>query len=331
LTQVRLPAALERGIADEAAELDARRLARLASELSESYRARRDAASRRFVTKPEQALAYAAQLLPATYAQLAAAFAWTAARAGQWRPATMLDVGAGPGTAIWAAAEQWPDLRGAVALEPELAFVDLGRSLAMSATSRVVREASWQVGADLETVALEDEAFDLVVLGHVLGEIAESSRAKAVAKAWAACAGVLLIVEPGTPHGFSSVRAARDQLLALGAHTLSPCPHDRPCPLVDDWCHFAQRLQRPDVQRRARQASLPYEDAKSSHAAMARFPTTAPPWARVLRHPRHGKGRIDLELCTREGLVDTTVTHASAAWKRARRWEWGSALEGALE
>jgi ribosomal protein RSM22 (predicted rRNA methylase) len=91
----------------------------------------------------------------------------------------------------------------------------------------------------------------LVILGHVLNELAPEEQLSVVAAAWRLGDGILLIVEPGIPEGFAVVRAARDALLAEGAHTIAPCAHHRRCPLERDWCHCPQRLKRPDFQRRA--------------------------------------------------------------------------------
>ena len=77
-----------------------------------------------------------------------------------------------------------------------------------------------------------------------------------------------------------------------------------------------------------KEASLPYEDAKLSYVVLSRFPSVAVPWARVLRHPWHGKGHVDLRLCTEAGIVPRTVGRsAGAGWKLARKLEWGSSVQ----
>src|SRR4051812_20463350 len=54
------------------------------------------------------ALAYALARAPATYAAARAVLGRVKEAAPGFAPASHLDVGAGPGTASWAAAELWP-------------------------------------------------------------------------------------------------------------------------------------------------------------------------------------------------------------------------------
>ena len=202
----------------------------------------------------------------------------TAARVPDWAPATLLDLGSGPGTALWAAVAHWPSLRSLTAWEREPAFIALGRELARGSDSPAVHGASWE-RVDLRRVDWDaTQRYDLVILGHVLNELSPDAQRAVIAYAWKLTVGLLLIVEPGTSALFEVVRAARNQLLAAGAHTIAPCPHDRPCPLQNDWCHFPQRLIRPDFQRRARGASSEWEESKFSYAAMARFTPARPIW-----------------------------------------------------
>lgn len=52
-----------------------------------------------------QALTYALSRLPACYAAAARVFRELGVRQSAFKPASLLDVGAGPGTATWAAQE----------------------------------------------------------------------------------------------------------------------------------------------------------------------------------------------------------------------------------
>ena len=330
-----LPDDLHAAIARALAAVPPARWVREAQLLSDRYRAPRTAPAVPLATGEAQALGYAALILPATYAQLRGALAATAARIPGWAPATLLDLGSGPGTALWAATAQWPSLRALAAWEREPALIALGLSMARASQALAVRTAKWE---RLDLRALErasarmSEQFDVVVLGHVLNELDAESQQQVVAAAWQRTAGLLLIVEPGTSAAFDVVRVARDQLLGLGAHTIAPCAHDQPCPIQNDWCHFPQRLKRPEFQRRAREASSEWEESKFAYAAVARFAPRAPIWGRVIREPTSNKAYAETLISTAGGVARYRgLKRYRDAFRHIKRLEWGAALEQPLE
>lgn len=330
-----LPPELDAAVAARLQAADPRQVARMAQALSGRYRGERTPGER-LVRTDDDAIAYAAWILPATHAQVSGALRMIPLRAGAWSPSSLLDLGAGPGTTAWAATSLWPGLERVVAVEREPSFTALGRTLAAGSARPAVRQAEWRQ-EDLRELDARGERFDLVVLAHVAGELASGDAGYVAREAWAACDGVMVVVEPGTPQGFARVEALRRSLLAQGARILAPCPHEGACPLSGgerleppDWCHFAERAQRPGFQKRMKGAELSWEDAKFAFVAVARFPSVASPWARVLRHPLHGKGHADLDLCARDGRRPVVVGRsAGAGWKLARKLEWGSAVEAA--
>lgn len=321
-----LPNELRDAIAQALAAVPAQRWIHAAQEVSARYRGPRSAKHQALASGNEQALGYAALVLPATYAQLVGAFAATAARLPGWQPSTLLDLGSGPGTALWAASTQWPNIGAMYAYEREPALLSLGRTLASASAHPTVQAAHWQRG-DLAQFA-PTECYDLVVLGHVLNELDPSLRQQVVARAWAATAGVLLIVEPGTAVAFEVVRAAREALLVEGAYTIAPCAHNLPCPLANDWCHFPQRLHRPEFQRRARGAPSQWEDSKFAYAAMARFASPAPIWGRVIREPAYNKAYAEAIVSTTHGVIEAVraLKRHREAFRQVKGLEWGQAL-----
>jgi ribosomal protein RSM22 (predicted rRNA methylase) len=330
-----LPPDLHGAIAQALAAVPAARWLREAQKLSERYRAARAGQAEPLASGETQALGYAALIMPATYAQLRGALAAAAARVPGWAPATMLDLGSGPGTALWAATAQWPTLRALTAWEREPALIALGRNLARASQSAAVRAARWE-RVDLHTLghdfAIPNPQHDLVVLGHVLNELAPDTQKRVVAAAWELTAGLLLIVEPGTSAAFEVVRAARDALLGSGARTIAPCAHDQPCPLQNDWCHFPQRLKRPDFQRRARAAPSEWEDSKFAYAALARFPPEAPIWGRVIREPTSNKVYAEAQISTRDGVARYRgPKRYRESFRHVKELNWGAALEQPLE
>lgn len=301
-------------------------LAREAAALSADYRA----AGRAGTLSATTAMAYAATRMPATYAAASAALHALARGLPAFAPATQLDLGAGTGAALWAATSRWPELAAATLIEREPAMIALGQRLAASSAG-VLSQAQWRQ-ADL-LGPWEAPQHDLVTATYMLGELPDQQRAALVARLWERAAGALVLVEPGTPRGWATIRAVREQLRAAGAMLVAPCPHQGPCPMpADDWCHFAQRIARTRAHRAAKGAALGYEDEKFSYVAAARV-TPTPIAARVLRHPTVRPGHIQLALCADDGLRQVTVSRGSGSgWRLARDLRWGDTLPpGALE
>jgi ribosomal protein RSM22 (predicted rRNA methylase) len=321
LPMMELPQALQTALESELDALPIKRLAAAAADLSSRYRA----GAATLLRSPEEIAAYAAFRLPATFAAVSSALRQVRERLPDWAPRTMLDVGAGPGSAAWAAADLWPEIGQITLVEREEAMIALGKRLAGSSPLISVQRARW-LRADL-TGAWEVAPHDLVVVAYVLGELAAEKSAALLRRLWEVSQGVLLLVEPGTPAGFARIRQARQDLIATGANSIAPCPHNEPCPMPeDDWCHFAQRLARSRLHRQVKGGELSYEDEKFSYVALSRMRGTPIP-GRILRHPQIRPGHISLELCTPQGLTGVTVTRKDRAlFRKVRDARWGSAM-----
>lgn len=267
--------------------------------------------------------AYAAYRMPATFEAVCAALEAFADAAPGWVPGSHVDVGGGTGAATWAVNATWEGVRPVTVLdwaEPALA---LGREIA--AANPELEGAAWQrsrIGA-----ALTIESTDLVTVSYVLGELTEDDRASVVDAA-AGAAQAVVIIEPGTPDGYTRVLAARERLIGAGFHVAAPCPHSAACPIVpgQDWCHFSARVARSSLHRQVKGGSLAYEDEKFSYVAATRFPPE-PATSRVVRKPQIRKGQVLLDLCEPdEALRRETVTKRHGPlYKAARDAEWGDA------
>ena len=290
-----------------------------ARELSEAYR--RGSGTR--LSGSTQALAYSIARMPATYAAIRRVLGEVAPRLSPAR--SLLDLGGGPGTAMWAAAECFPLLERITTVERDPAMVELGRSLAMESGHAVVRQAVWRV----EDLGRTDPGeHDLVVLGYVLAELSAAQATSLLRRIWPA-AQTLVVVEPGTPAGFERVLAARSFLLESGAGLVAPCPHQLQCPMAAaaDWCHFAQRVERTSLHRLAKGGSLGHEDEKFSYVAAIRGQVVLP-HARIVRHPMKHPGHVQLTLCTEGRLQRETVAKSQKdRYRAARKAEWGDAWE----
>ena len=316
-----LPLPLRAKIEEKADACSQEKLIAAANAISLRYR-RESGRGNRLLTEDLEALSYAIARMPATFGAVCTALSHTAAVFGGSLE-SVLDVGAGTGAADWAVRECCPDIQRFTCLERENAMMKLGRELMQA--DEVLAQAAW-LRQDLVTSELSCHA-DLVCESYALNELTDSAREDAVRKLWNCADKLLLLIEPGTPVGFSHLRKARTQLLALGGHMVAPCVHEGICPLPeDDWCQFTCRVQRSRLQKLLKGGDAPYEDEKFSYLAMAKEPSVLPD-GRILRHPVKGSGHIGLKLCTAQGITETVVTKKQGeAYKAARKASAGDFL-----
>jgi ribosomal protein RSM22 (predicted rRNA methylase) len=295
-------------------------LAARAATQSENYRA---GGGSQAIRSRDDALAYAFTRLPATYAAAIAVF--NALREiCDLEPRSLLDVGAGPGTAAFAASEAFAGLADIRLVEANADMRQLGSTLLAQAARPALRAASY-CGSLALPPALAPA--DLVVASYMAGELAPNKLASFAQALWAATAQALVVIEPGTPAGYGRIMQVRGLLIGAGAHVAAPCPHERDCPLVaPDWCHFAQRLPRSRDHQRAKGASVPFEDEKFSYVVLSRAPPR-PVDARVLAPPEVTRSAVTAKLCTAQGVVtDSAARRDGDAYRRRKSWRWGDGV-----
>jgi ribosomal protein RSM22 (predicted rRNA methylase) len=289
--------------------------------ISKTYR---DGGGSGAIRTEADALAYALARMPATYAAVTASLNALVAIKPDFAPRSLLDVGAGPGTASWAAAEAFPSLTAFALLDANRVLRAL--ALDLGGASARLRDMTYRQDEARTGLASADAA-DLVVASYMIGEISDSERIALADLMWAKTRDTLLVVEPGTPAGYARILAVRAQLVAAGAHVAAPCPHDKACPLTSpDWCHFTQRLQRSRAHKQVKGADVPFEDERFSYVALTRRPIHQRPF-RVLAQPIVGKADVTAKLCTPDGLMITKVPRRDREFYAiARRWRWGDGL-----
>jgi ribosomal protein RSM22 (predicted rRNA methylase) len=348
---MRLPSELLAAIQQETEKIDRRQLAQAAAQLTEHYQSA-DFSSPAITSDAHRA-AYLAVRFPATYAAVRRALseirlAEINARAPQVEINSLLDLGAGPGTVLFAASEEFA-LQQATLIEVDPNWIALAKRLAAQTSLPIAKNAQW-LRQDLRSndlrsndprsndlrSSLSSTPHDLVVISYTLGELPKAAADSVLRKAWSCAGKFLVIIEPGTMRGFAAVNTARSMLIANAARIIAPCPHHHACPMAaaNDWCHFAQRVERTSQHRQLKGGTLGYEDEKFSYLIAAK-PGALPALAagseanfsRIERHPLKHSGYVQLSLCTPQGQIkNQTVTRSSkAAYKSARQSEWGDA------
>ncbi|MBP6986427.1 MAG: methyltransferase domain-containing protein [Alphaproteobacteria bacterium] len=288
--------------------------------LSAAYR------SGRKITLDTQALcyAYAQARMPATYSVLQKMADHLSQHADSLH--SMLDLGCGPGSALWAFSPNIP-LKEVKCLDQSKALLQLADQLYQKHENPIPVQWIQQNIQDFIKQKTLDQKFDLTCISYVLNEIPEDMQAELINAAWHTTHQFLLIVEPGTPKGFENIRNTRDILIQKGAHILAPCTHSQLCPMSpNDWCHFSSRLQRSKTHKNIK-GTLAYEDEKYSYLIASRHAHESGK-ARVVKKPNQSSGLVEFETCDSQGLSCQKFSKRQAdLYKKAKKIQWGDVWE----
>jgi ribosomal protein RSM22 (predicted rRNA methylase) len=264
-----------------------------------------------------QHLAYLVVRMPATYAVAFRVFALLKEYPFSIR--SYLDLGAGPGTAAIAVKTLFPDLEKITLIEQDKEFLKISKHLLENKNGSVLFE--WQE-AFLE--AANFPSADLIGACYSLGELNPKERFSTLDRMWKQSTQAVIIIEPGTPRGYETILEVRENLIKKGAFILAPCPHHAPCPLKKpDWCHFSEKLDRSPLHRRAKSASLGFEEEKYAYILASHQPFQRS-FARVLRPPLRRSGHVMLDLCTQDGVKRKTFSKRDGdLYRKGRDVQWG--------
>ncbi|KAK7849806.1 methyltransferase-like protein 17 [Quercus suber] len=260
----------------------------------------------------DETAAYVASRMPAVFSACYRVLKEVRRRLPGFSPARVLDFGAGTGSAFWALREVWPQSLEKVNLvEPSQSMQRAGRSLIQGMKNLPLIHSYDSIQALTKSINKSERRHDLVIASYVLGEIPSlKDRITIVRQLWDLTQDVLVLVEPGTPHGFNVISQMRSHILWMekrklrkskaainttskdlvvgqksGAFIVAPCPHDGQCPLTrtSKYCHFVQRLERTSSQRAYKRAKgepplRGFEDEKFSFVAFRRGQRPSEPW-----------------------------------------------------
>lgn len=295
---------------------------RLAAE-EVSLRYRREA-GRNFQIKNEaEALSYIVARLPATYAANRRVLSEIETLLPDFAPLSVLDVGAGPGTASLAAVESFSSVESLHLVEMNRYLQQAGQDLICSRFPQV----DW-VNEKVEQFTPR-QTYDLILSSYVLNELSLASVLQQIKKLWAMCSGCLVILEPGTPEGGSLISMIRDAMIGEeNTHLLGPCPHEVVCPLKDVegvWCHFSVRTSRTKLHKTLKGGDAGFEDEKFSYLVLSRF-AVKPPVYRLIGHPAGAKLR-ELQVCGPKGAETLQVSKSHPLHKRSKKLDWGDGFD----
>jgi len=276
----------------------------------------------------DDSLAYALVRMPATYAAVRAALAQAIDVIPAFAPQSILDVGAGPGTASWAGLDAWPSVERIALVDSNARLLDLAVEFQRSAGAPRL-DLSVLRGSLADTLGKASTA-DVVTASYVFAEIVTAAAEGVAEQLWKLADRLLVIVEPGTPDGFRRILRCRDFLIAKGAQIIAPCSHEGLCPLAnnDRWCHFGVRLPRSRDHLLTKDASVPFEDEKFSYLVAGKGFAAAARGRRILATPRVSKATIGLTFCAPQTPEEHVIPRGQKeAYRAAKRLNWGDRIE----
>ena len=195
-----MPENVRRLIAERAETIGFAALRRTASAQSDAYRSGQAPRG----GTAESSTTYLVTRMPATYAAAYSVLREVHVRIGE--VVSVLDVGAGTGAASLAARAWFPGA----------SFTMIERDPAMTDAARLwLPDVRIITGDATQILALPQH--DLVIACYALNEFASNL----VDRLWQAARVALVVIEPGTPGGFASIRNLRQELLAAGARMVS--------------------------------------------------------------------------------------------------------------
>lgn len=255
---------------------------------------------------------YAVYRLPATYSAFGEALKHTLELYDQ-NIDSVIDVGAGSGSASLAVSHLLPNIKNFTLLERNKYMMEIGKTL----------HNFEYINYDLSIDNLDIKA-DLVMSSYVLNELDQNSRINAINKMWNMTNKIMLIVEPGTPEGFALIRQIRDYLISIGAYVIAPCTHMGIC--LNTWCHYSTRVSRSKLHKDIKGGDAPYEDEKYCYIAFSKN-ETMPCKNRILRHPQINPGFVELEICTKDGFKKLKYSKKDKElFKKARKSDAGDII-----
>ncbi|KAF3321354.1 methyltransferase-like protein 17 [Carex littledalei] len=259
--------------------------------------------------REDETVAYVASRMPAVYTAIHRVLREVRRRLPDFSPNKVLDFGAGPSSALWAMRDVWPQSIQTVNLvEPSKEMQRASQSLLQNLKGLPLIHSYDSIQELNRKLDKKNRHHDLVVSSYALGEIPSlTDRITIVRQLWDLTSDVLVLLEPGTPHGSKIISQMRSYILWMekrrsrkleklekknssdvtsivvskptlkaGSFVVAPCPHDGKCPLenTSKYCHFVQRLERTSSQRvYKRSGGKPlrgFEDEKFCYVALRR-------------------------------------------------------------
>lgn len=315
-----IPKTLESAIEEEITNIKISELKEEAKQLSYRYM-NKTRTGESFITSELQAITYSIIRMPATYGAVTTALK-NCLELIDINIETLLDVGAGTGSATWATSNLI-NLKNVTCIERESYMQRLGSKLMDS--NELLKDVTW-ITKDILKNPISEKA-DLVIASYMTNELLDEERINVLNQLINATNGVLLIIEPGTPEGHKIIKNIKKYCVENNLYVIAPCVSQEECKLDNNnWCHSTCRIQRTKIHKILKDGDAPYEDEKFSYIAVSKQKIKNQN-SRILRHPIIKSGFVNLELCTKDGIKNVTISKKDGdLYKQAKKKNCGDSL-----
>lgn len=167
----------------------------------------------------------------------------------RWKPERVIDFGIGCGGASAAALDVFDEINWIHGIDPSRSMLDCADLVLEKIVQgrNVPARVTLNSSLSTDTTGSQSVGFDIAMFAYTATELPHTASILAAAAAlWEKLRpnGLFVMIEPGTPDGFNSVRSVRSMLLDCcppgdleaeagtdECHILAPCTHNKACPM----------------------------------------------------------------------------------------------------
>jgi ribosomal protein RSM22 (predicted rRNA methylase) len=167
----------------------------------------------------------------------------------RWKPERVIDFGIGCGGASAAALDVFDTIDWIHGIDPSRSMLDCADLVLKEIAQgrHVPAHVTLNSSLSTDTTGSQSVGFDMALFAYTATELPHTASTLAAAAAlWEKLRpnGLFVMIEPGTPDGFNSVRSVRSMLLDCcppgdleaeagtdECHILAPCTHNKTCPM----------------------------------------------------------------------------------------------------
>lgn len=296
---------------------------------------------------PEETIAYAHYFMTSHFMITKRVFKEMKMLLPNFKPTRVLDFGCGPGTAGAAGIDVWgTELKKYTGIDMSRSMLDAAKVMIDgSDTDCILWDKSLEVVKRAES---RGDRYDLAISSYTLSELASDPARRAATQVLFELldvGGYLVIIEAGNPEGSHTVRTAREFILDsfnlednkdksksksnnlfnilpaprglnkkdLGAFSIAPCTHDKPCPLTEGiWCSFSQKVYSGMI-RKASEEKFSYVVIQKRQVNSYEIPDQP---TFLNSKPYKADSKMELDLKSKLGLLDNWTIPSSEISKK---------------